>query len=169
MIKVPPFVQSDSSRCGPTVVKSILAYYDIEASEDELCKLCNHTFEYGCDDAGMKNALEHFGLKVAIYNNSNFEQIAYWISRNIPVIVDWFTSGVQPGPSDLPNGHSSIVVGLDEEKIHVLDPEDGEIRHIKKEDWLRCWFDWRGRETPYITSWEDMVLRQIIVPYKVNI
>jgi len=168
MIKVPAFIQSDSSRCGPTVIKSILAYYDIEASEDEICRLCGHTFEYGCDDAGMKAALEHYGLRVAIYNNSNFQQIAYWIKREIPVIVDWFTGGVQPGPADLPNGHSSIVVGLDEDKIHLLDPEDGNIRHVVREDFLRCWFDFKGLDAPCIDSWDQLILRQIIVPYKVN-
>ncbi len=141
----------------------VLAYYGVEASEDELCKLCKHTFELGCDDHGMKNAIESFGLSCEIYDNQTLEDIKYWLSYGMPVIVDWFTGGVDPDMDDTPNGHSGVIVGLDDEHIQLLDPESGTVRNLTHESFLRCWFDFRTG--PMITSWDDMVIRQLIVAY----
>lgn len=50
---------------------------------------------------------------------------------------------------------------MDNSHICLLDPEDGNIRKIKKDEFIRVWFDWKY--TPIIENWEDMVLRQLIV------
>lgn len=161
MIDITPFQQTDSSRCGPAVVKMILDYYGIDVSEDELCKRCNHSYELGCDDHGMVSALSYYGLGVKVYENSTLEDLDYWVKHNIPVIVDWFAGG--NAFEDCANGHSSIVVDTDDEKVYLLDPFTGKIIGLIREEFLRVWFDWRT--TPYIQSWESMILRQIIVPY----
>lgn len=93
MINVLPFKQSDSSRCGPAVVKMILAYYGIDATEDEICSLCGHTYEKGCDDEGMVKAFRHYGFYAKIRNNSTLEDLESWIKIRVPVIVDFFVSG----------------------------------------------------------------------------
>lgn len=161
MIDVPPYKQSDDSLCGPAVIKMVLQYYGVIANESEIAELCGHTYQLGCDDIGMKRALEHYGMTVTITDLCTFEDIQSWLAKKIPVIVDWFSSGYNVGVADPPNGHSSIVVELDENYIYLLDPEFGGIRKMLREDFMRCWFDWRT--TPYITNWEDMVLRQCIV------
>lgn len=165
MIKIIPFRQSDSSRCGPAAVKMILLHYGIDATEDDICKLCGHTYELGCDDAGMKNALEHYSLAVEIYNEQTLEDVEYWIKHHTPVIVDWFTPGVDPGPGDMPNGHSGIIVDIDRENVYLMDPENAQVRRILREDFMRIWFDWRGLKSQHIHSWDDMVIRQLIVAY----
>lgn len=53
-----------------------------------------------------------------------------------------------------------MVVGLDEEYIYLQDPEIGELRKIKRNDFLKVWFDFTGE---CIASWEEMIIRQIIV------
>jgi len=162
MITLPAFKQSDSSRCGPAAIKMVLAYYGVDQTEDEICKRCNHTYELGCTDLQMKTALESFGFTVEVYNNSSLLDIEYWISRHMPVIVDWFTGGAHPSQGDMPNGHSGVVVGLDRENVYLMDPENAQVRSILREDFVRVWFDWRA---PIISSWEDMVIRQAIVAY----
>ena len=82
------------------------------------------------------------------------------------MIVNWFTPG-RPDQSsgEMPDGHSSVVVGLDDEYIHLQDPELGDMRVIKRADFLRVWFDFKGNQ---ITAWEDMILRQLIAVYRIS-
>jgi len=163
MLTIFPFKQSDASRCGPAAIKMVLSYYKIDALEEEICKRCSLTYELGCTDVQMKEAIESFGLGCEIKNNSTLEDVEYWINHHVPVIVDWFTPGINPGLEDMPNGHSSVVVGIDRERIYLLDPEIGATRSIMRDEFMRVWFDWR--QYPTITSWDDMVVRQMIIAY----
>ncbi|NJO65110.1 MAG: hypothetical protein HC836_45475 [Richelia sp. RM2_1_2] len=166
MINIHPYKQSDDSLCGPAVIKMVLQYYNISATELEIAEKCGHTYELGCDDLGMKRALESYGMDVIIQNNSSFDDMQFWLEKEIPVIVDWFSSGYNIGVADPPNGHSSIVIDLDDQYIYLLDPEFGGIRKMIRNDFMRCWFDWKN--SPIIVNWEDMILRQIIVAYPNN-
>ena len=74
--------------------------------------------------------------------------------------MDWFTGGVNPTRADMPNGHSSVVVGIDEKQVNLLDPEDGGLRNINRKDFLRVWFDWTG--SPTVTP-ETLQIRRMIV------
>lgn len=154
MLDIKPFKQTDDSRCGPACVKMALSYYGIEASEDELCKLCNHTYEHGCDDNGMINALHHFGLKTEIKNFATIEDLKLAIDNKFPILVDWFSTNV---------GHESIVVAVDNTYVTLLDPDIGHHRLFPLDLWMQIWFDWRGGNSQYISTWEDMVIRQMIV------
>jgi len=164
MINILPFKQSDSSRCGPAVVKMILNYYGTDVTEDAVCKQCNHSYEKGCDDKGIIKAFKYFGLGSRIYNNATLKDIEYWMKHHIPVIVDWFAGGL--GMDDIPNGHSSIVVDIDREMIYILDPATAQVLTVSREDFMRVWFDWK--KDSYLnqkTLKKNMVLQQIIVPY----
>lgn len=161
MIEIKPFTQTDESRCGPACIKMVLSYYGIEATEDEICERCNWTYELGCTDLQMKAAIESYGLECIIYNDSNFEQIQLWLGLKVPVIVDWFSPGVDLKLSDMPNGHSSVVVDLDDTHIHLMDPELGGIRTILRDEFMRVWLDWR--HDPYLQSCDDLILRQIMI------
>ena len=161
MLDLIPFKQSDDSRCGPTAVRMVLSYYGIDATEDEIAARCGWTYELGCDDKGMKQALESYELGVQIWNGAKLEDIKYFIQHRIPVIIDWFSAGASNDP-ETGNGHSSVVVGYDRNKVHLLDPFDGRIKAFTHEDFVRLWFDWRA---PVITSWSDMVIRQLIIAY----
>jgi len=161
MLSITPFKQSDSSRCGPACIRMVLDYYKIDVTEDEIANHCGWTYEEGCDDVGIKKAIEHYGLGCSIRNECDLDDIRYWVDHHIPVIVDWFANGLDD--FDMPNGHSSVVVGIDQERIHLVDPWLGQKISIPLAEFERVWFDWKGTDT--IQSWEDMVIRQIIIPY----
>jgi len=160
MLEIKSFVQSDPSLCGPAVIKMVLNYYGIEASESEIAERCHHTYEVGCNDLQMKEALEAYGLAVKIYENSTIEDLRYWVNHRIPVIIDWFSVGYG---DDVGEGHSSIVVDVDTERVYIVDPWNGELRKIKHNDFMRVWFDWRN--DAYIKTWENMILRQAMIAY----
>lgn len=161
MLKITPFTQTDSSRCGPAVIKMVLDYYGIKVTEDAICQRCGWTFELGCTNDQMKAAIESYGLDCVVYNNSTLEDVKYWLNQGIPVIVDWFTPGADPSLGDMPNGHSSIIVDVDNKYVHLMDPEIGKVRKILREEFMRVWFDWE--QTLTIQSWEDMVIRQAMI------
>jgi predicted double-glycine peptidase len=147
--------------CGPASLKMVLAYYGVEKTEQELAQLAGTDPDLGTSDKDIKRAAESLGFTVDIKNNSTFEDIQTWLDKKVPVIVNWFTRGrTDYGDSAVPDGHYSVVVGLDEEYIYLQDPEIGKIRKIARDDFMKVWFDFTGK---YINTWNEMILRQVFV------
>lgn len=164
MLKIKPFQEKlGMSYCGPASLKMVLEFYGIQKTEEELAVIMDWDKDSGVDDQAIKKAAESFGLKAEIKNKSNFQDIEKWLSRKVPVIVDWFTSGrLDYTESDVPDGHYSVVVDLDEEYIYLQDPEIGHIRKLEKEDFMTVWFDFTGK---YIKP-EELIIRQLIAIYR---
>ena len=149
--------------CGPASLKMVLGFYGIERTEKCLAKLAGWNRNLGVDDAGIKKAAENFGFEVEIRNNSNFHDLEKFLRKGIPVIVNWFTKGRPDYPeSQMSDGHYSVAVGLDKKFIYLQDPEIGKMRKIKRQDFMRVWFDFKG---DYLKS-DDLVIRQIIAVHK---
>lgn len=154
---------SHADMCGPASLKIVLGYYGVDKAEKELAKMAGWKKGLGIDDKGIKKAAERLGFKVVIKNNSSFKDIQKWLDREVPVIVDWFSRGRNDYPdSEMADGHYSVVCGLDDKSIYLQDPEIGKLRKIKREDFMRVWFDFKGE---YLKI-NELILRQIIVVYK---
>ena len=164
MLKIKPFQETlNASMCGPASLKIVLKYYDIEVAEKELAKLSIWNKDLGIDDKGLTRATKHFGFKVKIKNNSNFKDIERWLDKKVPVIVNWFTRGRKDySDSDIADGHYSVVAGLDDKFIYLQDPEIGKISKLKRDDFMRVWFDFRGE---YIKD-KELIVRQVVAVYK---
>jgi len=164
ILKVKPFQETlNMSMCGPASLKIVLKYYGIEKTEKELTRLIGWSKRRGVDGYGLKKAAEKFGFKVEIKDNSDFRDIKKWLNSGVPVIVNWFTRGRSDCPdSEMADGHYSVVAGLDKEFIHLQDPEIGRMRKIKRDDFMRVWFDFRG---DYLKS-DELVVRRMIAIYK---
>lgn len=163
LLEVSPFQETlNSGMCGPASLKIILSYYGIEKSEKELAGLCETKKNLGTNDRGIKNAAESLGFKVKIKNKSNFKDIENWLDKEIPLIVNWFTRGRRDYSDEaVPDGHYSVVIGLDSKHIYLQDPEIGKIRRLKREDFMSVWFDFTGK---YISP-KELLIRQIIAIY----
>ncbi len=164
MLKIKPFQETlNASMCGPASLKIVLKYYDIEVTEKELAQLTEVSSDLGTDDKGLARAAKHFGFKVKIKNNSNFKDIEKWLNKKVPVIVNWFTRGRKDySDSDIADGHYSVVAGLDNKFIYLQDPEIGKIRKLKRDDFRKVWFDFKGE---YIKA-NELIIRQMIAVYK---
>lgn len=164
LLPVNPFQETlHGGYCGPASLKIVLDYYGVQKSESEIAKRCGRDIKLGTNDVSMKRAAKSYGFNVEIKNKANFTDIQKWLKRGVPVIVDWFTPG-RPSArtSEMPDGHYSVVAGLDKKNIYLQDPEIGAIRTIKRGDFLRVWFDFKKDR---ITSWKDMIIRQTIAIY----
>ena len=164
MLKVGPFQETlHTDMCGPASLKMVLDYYGINKTEKELAEMAGWKKGLGIDDKGIKKLAEKFGFKVKIKNSSSFKDIQKWLDREVPVIVNWFSRGRNDYPeSETADGHYSVVAGLDNNFIYLQDPEIGRIRKIKRNDFIRVWFDFKGN---YLKP-EEFIVRQIIAIYK---
>jgi len=164
ILKLKPFQETlNASMCGPASLKIVLKYYGVEAIEKELAKIAGWNRDLGIDEDGIKKVASSFGFKIKIKNNSNFKDIEKWLDKKVPVIIDWFTRGRRDySDSDIADGHYSVVAGLDNKFIYLQDPEIGKIRKLKRDDFMKVWFDFRGE---HIKS-SELIIRQIIVVYK---
>lgn len=163
-LKVKPFQETlHGGYCGPASLKIVLDYYGVQKSEKEIAERCRRDSKPGTNDISIKRVAKFYGFNVEIKNRASFTDIQKWLNKEVPVIVDWFTRGRSNyNNSEVPDGHYSVVVGLNKENIYLQDPEIGAMRAIKRDDFLRVWFDFRK---DYITSWKDMIIRQLIAIY----
>ena len=161
LLRVKPFQETlRGGYCGPASLKIVLDYYGVKKGEKELTRLAGTTQHLGTDEEGLVKAAKQLGFGVAIKNNSSFGDIEKWLGRGVPPIVDWFTRGrADYSDSQVADGHYSVVCGIDSKHIYLQDPEIGGIRKIEKNDFKRVWFDFKS---DYITSWKDMIIRQLI-------
>ena len=169
ILDLEPFQETlNAGMCGPASLKILLSYYGIEKSEEELANLCGTKKDLGTDDQGIKRAAESLGFKVEIKNNSDFSDIEKWLDKDAPVIVNWFTCWNVGNKdfcslqSDVPDGHYSVVCGIDDQSIYLQDPEIGKMRKMKRDDFMRVWFDFSGE----LIKPTELIIRQMIVVYK---
>lgn len=165
MLKHKPFQGTPfKGWCGPYSLKVVLDYYGFKISEKKLVKLCGTTRKKGTSEKQLKKAVENFGFKVKIQDNSSFKDIEKWLKKGVPVIVDWFTRGRNDYDDfDVAGGHYSVCIGLDDKYIYVSDPEIGRVRKMERKDFLSVWFDYPGS---YIRKPSEIILRRLVAIYK---
>jgi ABC-type bacteriocin/lantibiotic exporter with double-glycine peptidase domain len=138
MIKLKPYHQAKEGFCGPVVLKIVMDYFGVPASEEELAKLANTDERWGTSIDGMAAAAKHFGFDVFYKEDATIEELKeYVLEKNVPVIVRWFFED---------EGHYSIVVDVTEKNIVMVDPLHKIFRVIKKrvmpiEKFSKAWFD----------------------------
>jgi predicted double-glycine peptidase len=164
LLDVKPFQETlNTDMCGPASLKIVLEYYGVNKSEEELAVLCKVKKGLGTDDKGIKTAAEKLGFKIKIKNNSSYKDIENWLKKDVPVIVNWFTKGrADYSDSAIADGHYSVVMGLDDKFIYLQDPELGAMRKIIRNDFMRVWFDFKGK---YIKP-NELIIKQIIAIYE---
>jgi predicted double-glycine peptidase len=156
MIKLKPFRQTPGY-CGPASLKMVLDFYGFKMGEKELAKLSGMTLNEGVSAEGLKKAAQNLGFSVFIKENAELSDIRFYIKKGIPVIVDWFCED---------DGHYSVVVGIDKNKITLMDPQLRKVfifvrrRVMQVKTFFRVWFDFPG---DYIESSKDIILRMMIV------
>jgi ABC-type bacteriocin/lantibiotic exporter with double-glycine peptidase domain len=130
--KVKPLRQK-RRMCGPASLEIVLKYYGGMQKQDELKKLLGSSYFHGTSNDSMVEVSRKLGFKVRHRSNSSIEEIRKLISRKVPPIVGWFT----------PEGssHYSVVSGIDERHIFIVDPELNKIRKFNIKNFEERWHD----------------------------
>jgi len=161
MIQLKPFKETPGL-CGPASLKMVLDYYGIMVGEAELAKIVGATPEKGTSIDGLIKGARHFGFQAFFKYGSTVSDLRYFVKRDIPPIVDWFSED---------DGHYSVVVNVTDKDIILMDPALRKIlvyarkRKMPIEKFQRIWFDFPGS---YLKSQSDLILRLMLVatPFK---
>lgn len=149
---IPGFKQSPL-HCGPACLKMILHYYGREVSEEEIAEIAKPTFECGTSTENLLLAAEAFGLAGEWHKGGTLEDLRAYTEKDIPVIVEWFSCDASPDPGE---PHYSIIIGVSDTQIFILDPEDGQRYEMSHAKFMSVWFSFSGF---YIQEQSDVRLR----------
>ena len=149
--------------CGPASLKIVLGFYGKDIAESELAERTHTTKERGTTAEELARVARELGFCAEIKNDASFADIEHWLNKGVPPIVDWFTRGRDDYQADsaVPDGHYSVVCGLDGTHITLQDPELGGTRTILRELFERVWFDFSG---DFIKP-DELIVRQMIAIY----
>ena len=134
MLKLKPFRQTPGL-CGPASLKIILDYYGFKISEAKLAKISGAKKEKGINPEGLKKALKFLGLSGFWKENGEIEDLKYFLKLNLPLIVNWFSQS---------EGHYSVVIGFEKEKIILMDPEIAGVKKIPIKEFKKIWWNFEG-------------------------
>jgi len=144
MLQMTPFRQTPSF-CGPASLKILLGYYGKDYSEAELGKICRTTTEKGTNHADLLAGIRKLGYEPVAKENATLEDLKEWIAKDTPVIVGWWSTD---------DDHYSVVYGIDDRNIYLMDPElDEGRRSMPIEDWLKVWYDFEGELNVKVDRW----------------
>jgi ABC-type bacteriocin/lantibiotic exporter with double-glycine peptidase domain len=134
-IKTKVHEQEKSGTCGPASLKSVLHYYGKKVEEKKLVKLSKCTIKKGVEAKDLIKAAKKLGFDGFYKDKATLKEIKAYLKKKIPVIVDYFHED---------DGHYGIVLGIEKNKVHLTEPEQGKLITKNKKDFERCWFDFKG-------------------------
>lgn len=146
-LRVPPYTQTPAY-CGPACIQMVFAYYGTKASQKEIGRRAKTTLAHGTTPANLLAAARSYGFDGQWKKGGDIAGLRAWFDRGVPVIVNWFSEN---------EGHYSVVVGVDDARVVILDPETGKRRSFDHETFMRVWFDfpfpWILRQTQLRIRW----------------
>lgn len=135
--KVPYFRQEKWYTCGPACLRMLLAFFGINASEEEIEKACETT-ELGTTSTQIVSGASKFNVELVAIKNATLQDIKKLLEKN-PVIVLIDPSHIYGGIEGF--GHFIILVGLENDEIIYHDPDilDGEFKRCAIQTFLKAW------------------------------
>ncbi|MGE5182684.1 MAG: C39 family peptidase, partial [Acidobacteriota bacterium] len=119
-LPVPDVRQATVYTCSASALQGVLAYYGIEAREDELAKELGVTPEDGAPPEAIVRVGQAYGLAVAERDDMTVGDLAAEVARGNAVIVDlqaWADSPPRSWADDWDDGHYAIVVAVEGDRI----------------------------------------------------
>lgn len=163
--------QETSYTCGASAAKSILLYYGIECTEEQIAKEFGTTESSGTSPEQLVIGFKKHGLEALIKENATLEDIYYNLGNNFPTLV-----AVQAWLENYPpkhwettweDGHWLIVLGMDDQNIYFEDPSlFGSRGYMSSEEFLNRWHDYTG-EVPCCDA-SDKQYNHLIITVKGN-
>lgn len=146
------FVRQREGLCGPTSLYMILKYYGIRTPLKKVVEVSGATDENGTDHYGIIRVIEKFGFRYAGGERTTLGFIKSAIRYGWPVIVGWWK---------VDGDHFSVVYGITDNKIYLIDPEeektDGRIC-MSINEFLNVWYDTDGDRKGKIRRWAIAVI-----------
>jgi len=130
--------------CGPASLVSLLGFYGLEKTEQELAELCGTDLQKGTSNQKLISALQNLGVNVLASENGTWEVLQNLIMRNVPALVGW-----QSEKED----HFSIVTDISDDEVTLMDPEIGQFKKIAKDEFMANWWDSDWQTGKVLKQW----------------
>jgi ABC-type bacteriocin/lantibiotic exporter with double-glycine peptidase domain len=124
--------------CGPASLKIVLDYYGVQKGQNEIAKLANASVEEGAEPWGLVQAASQLGFKASYISNGSLEDLREFIKLNIPVVIDYQRKW---------GGHYSVVIGFEEDKIVLADPQKAKVVKEKIDKFSNSWWESYGADS----------------------
>lgn len=119
ILPVPHYQQKADGYCLPASAQMVLAYLGLSYSQEELGRRLGLRPQLGVPTF---NIVKLSSAKLAVtYEAGTLADIDNWLAQKIPVIV-FVQAGELPHWHGHLFQHALVVVGLDDQHIHLLDP-----------------------------------------------
>jgi len=131
-LKVPYHKQETTYTCAIATLRMILDFLGIKNHRNKLVKGLKPDKEEGVPHGRIIEFIREVGLYSYVNNESDIDEIKYYLKEGNPVIVNYL---------DLVDneGHYSIIVGFEEHKFILNDPWNGEGFEIGFKDFEKRW------------------------------
>ena len=142
LLNFPSTRQTNSSNCGPSVVKSILLYYGIDVNEDTLAEEMG-TSDNGTSPNDIVKAFISRGLKVK-KGKMTIDKISKFITEKIPIILciqAWSKNDINYSKT-FKHGHYVVAIGADDKKVYFNDPSiKKDLAYLDHDELMNRWHD----------------------------
>ncbi|MEX0909762.1 MAG: peptidase C39 family protein [Candidatus Paceibacterota bacterium] len=158
-ISVPFYKQDTDYTCGPTSLQMVFSFFGSFKSEAELAKNLLTNREIGTTHQRMIEVVIDNGFFCYVNNSSKFSELKEFISRGLPIIVDF----IEPTDEER---HYAVVTGVSNGKVILNDPANGKGFELEKKDFLLRWCDSSTRSERWmmVISKEDLELGRQYCP-----
>jgi predicted double-glycine peptidase len=140
---LPMIRQGTPYTCGVASLQSILAYYGEEWREDNLARELKSTPEEGTDYHEIVRFAQSKGLSAEVVEGMTVDALKRYTAAGKPVLVAIQAWGDKSDYSnDWDDGHYSIVIGIDERNVYLMDPSTaGNYTFIPIPEFIARWHD----------------------------
>lgn len=158
------FRQHTSYSCGPASLKMVFDFFNLHEKEDLIMKQAKTT-KAGTSHKNLIQAVRKNGFNCYVHDNSSINELKHFISRNLPVIVNY----IEPSSDE---GHYAVVIGYTNSSLILNDPWNGRNFRISQNNFLKRWTD-KGKNNLYknwlmVLSKKDFVTGKIYKALRSN-
>lgn len=152
---VPSKSQKTGFTCGPAALRSILHYFGVTKSEEELKKLTKANEDEGTNTEELIKVARHFGLKTKVKYNMDKQHLKDWLDEDKPVIVCFQAWGSKKYYKTKESGHYAVVIGYDDKNVYFQDPSiHSKTRgYLPWDTFIKRWHD-EDRDRYGIAMWK---------------
>lgn len=145
MIELHNLRQTYDYDCGAKALQTVMAYYGIDAREDDLIKDLQ-TSKKGTRPVNMRRVAQKYGFKVKSGTGWTLEDIKWYINAGTPVIVllqawaERFMT-LEDWGQDYDNGHYAVVIDNKNEVVVFEDPASFRRTWLAESEFMLRWHD----------------------------
>ena len=140
---VPPKPQECEFSCGAGALRSVLHYFGINKTEEEIRKVAGTNESDGTRTENLIKAARTFGLRTKAKYNMDEQDLKDWLDEEKPVIICFQAWGPKKKYKNKESGHYAVAIGYDKKNLYLQDPK---IRtkargHLSWKEFIKRWHD----------------------------